>query len=195
MTGLGTVVRGLAVSPLLVVEAPMITPAELTVEMPPAIEVGVDVAIRGGIARGGQEVVARDVGLGVRQGHRRAKIDLDLGARGGRVGHMARADVRVIGSEQRGLLEERQDTGVARILVIRLDQGEREAAIDVVVVVHRQGDLLDIVDALGAAGRLAGRLHGRQQQGDQQGDDRDHHQQFDQGKAASAGELIGLLSH
>ena len=36
------------------------------------------------------------------------------------------------------------------------------------VVVHRQADLLEIVDALGAASRLAGRLHGRQQE-------RDHH--------------------
>ena len=35
------------------------------------------------------------------------------------------------------------------------------------VVVHRQADLLEVVDALGAAGGLAGRLHGREQQRDQ----------------------------
>ena len=50
----------------------------------------------------------------------------------------------------------------------------------VVVVVDRQADLLEVVGALDAAGRLAGRLHGRQEQGDQHGDDRDDHQQLDQ---------------
>ena len=46
----------------------------------------------------------------------------------------------------------------------------------VVVVVERQAELLEIVDALGTAGGLAGRLHGGQQQGDQDGDDRDDDQ-------------------
>ena len=53
------------------------------------------------------------------------------------------------------------------------------------IVVHRQADLLQVVDALHPAGRLAGRLHGRQQQGDQDGDDGDHHQQLDQGKTTT----------
>ena len=48
------------------------------------------------------------------------------------------------------------------------------------VVVHRQAELLEVVDALRPPRRLAGRLHGGQQQGDQDGDDRDHHQQLDQ---------------
>ena len=45
-----------------------------------------------------------------------------------------------------------------------------------------QAKLLQIVSTLGPAGRLAGRLHRRQEQGDQNADDRDHDQQFDEGK-------------
>ena len=48
-----------------------------------------------------------------------------------------------------------------------------------------QADLLQVVDALGAAGGLAGRLHGGQQQGDQDRDDGDDHQQLDQGEATA----------
>ena len=69
---------------------------------------------------------------------------------------------------------------------------ERERAVGVVVVVQGQADLLEVVDALGAAGGLAGRLHGRQQQADQDGDDRDHHQQLDQREAPSSSGLILL---
>jgi len=54
------------------------------------------------------------------------------------------------------------------------------------VIVHGQGDLLEVVDALGAPGGLARRLHCRQQQGDQHGDDRDDDQQLDQRETASA---------
>jgi len=54
------------------------------------------------------------------------------------------------------------------------------------VVVHRrQRELLEVVDALRAAGRLARRLDGGQEQGDQHGDDRDHHQQLDQREAST----------
>ena len=53
------------------------------------------------------------------------------------------------------------------------------------VVVQRQPDLLQVVDALGTTGRLAGRLNRRQQQGDEHRNDRDHHEQFDQGKTAT----------
>ena len=48
-----------------------------------------------------------------------------------------------------------------------------------------EADLLEVVDALGAAGRLAGRLDGGQQQGDQDGDDRDDDQELDQGETPS----------
>ena len=53
-------------------------------------------------------------------------------------------------------------------------------------IVDRQADLLEVVDALGAAGRLAGRLDGGQEQADQDGDDGDHHQQLDQGEPSGA---------
>jgi len=42
--------------------------------------------------------------------------------------------------------------------------------------------LPDLIGALDAASGLTGGLNRRQQQRDQNPDDRDHHQQFDQGK-------------
>ena len=45
--------------------------------------------------------------------------------------------------------------------------------------VHGQSNLLEVVVALRAAGRLAGGLHGRQEQGDQDADDGDDDQQLD----------------
>ena len=49
-----------------------------------------------------------------------------------------------------------------------------------VVIVHRQSNLLQIVQALGPPRRFPRRLNGGQQQGDQDADDGDHHQQLDQ---------------
>ena len=54
------------------------------------------------------------------------------------------------------------------------------SAARLLVVVHRQADLLEVIGALNAAARLARRLHGRQEQGDQDRDDGDDHQQLDQ---------------
>jgi hypothetical protein len=51
-----------------------------------------------------------------------------------------------------------------------------QQAVDVVIVLHPQAKLFQVVDALAPPGRLASRLYGGQQQGDQDGDDRDHHQ-------------------
>ena len=68
---------------------------------------------------------------------------------------------------------------------------QREDVVGRVVVVQRQADLLQVVDALGAAGGLAGRLHGGQQQADQDPDDRDDHQQLDQRESAL---LVGVGS-
>ena len=52
----------------------------------------------------------------------------------------------------------------------------------VVVVVCRQGDLLEVVQALGTVGGLADFLHRGEEQADQDGNDRNHHQQFNQGE-------------
>ena len=59
-------------------------------------------------------------------------------------------------------------------------------AVDVVVVVQGQAQLLQVVDALAPAGGLAGGLHGGQQQGDQHGDDGDDDQQLDQRERGAA---------
>ena len=58
-------------------------------------------------------------------------------------------------------------------------------SLTLVVVVQRQADLLQVVDALGPPGRLARRLHGGQEQGDQHGDDGDDDQQLDQRESAA----------
>jgi hypothetical protein len=60
--------------------------------------------------------------------------------------------------------------------------------------VHRQADLLEVIAALGAAGRFAGRLHGRQEQSHEHADDRDHHQQFHQ-RESSAPKIGRHRSH
>ena len=53
------------------------------------------------------------------------------------------------------------------------------------VVVHRQANLFEIVFALGATSRFAGLLHSWEQQCNQHRNDRNHDQQFNQGKCAS----------
>jgi hypothetical protein len=57
------------------------------------------------------------------------------------------------------------------------------------VVVTGQTDLLQVVDALGAAGRLARRLHGGKQESDQNCDDGDDDQEFDQRESTA---ILGL---
>src|SRR5262249_9298229 len=58
----------------------------------------------------------------------------------------------------------------------------RQTAHGILVVVHGQAKLFEVVLGLGAGGGLADFLHGRQQQADQDGDDGNHHQQLDQGE-------------
>ena len=53
------------------------------------------------------------------------------------------------------------------------------------VIMHRQTNLFEIVLALRSTGSFTGLLDGGQQQGDENGDDRNHHQQFDQGKRST----------
>ena len=47
-------------------------------------------------------------------------------------------------------------------------------------IVDGDADLLEVVGAGHAVGRLAHFLHGGNQQADEHGDDGDHHEQFDQ---------------
>ena len=64
-------------------------------------------------------------------------------------------------------------------------QVARQAAVGVVVVVHCQANLLQVVLAGTAGGGLAHFLHGRQQQADEDRNNRDHHQQLDQSESAA----------
>jgi len=55
------------------------------------------------------------------------------------------------------------------------------------VILNRNSDLPDVVDAFCTPRRLAGRLDRRKQERDQNPDDRDYHQQLNERKSASAG--------
>src|SRR5205807_788293 len=59
----------------------------------------------------------------------------------------------------------------------------------VVVTVQRQADLLEVVGALPACGRVAHLLHGGQKKTNQDPNDGDHHQQLDQREAAAPGTM------
>ena len=74
--------------------------------------------------------------------------------------------------------------GVEHGPVDRADVARREDAHGLLVIVQCQADLLEIIGAAAAPGRLAGGLHGRKQECDQDGDDRDDDQQLDQCEAA-----------
>ena len=89
------------------------------------------------------------------------------------VGHRVRVDVPW----------QRQAHGLPGVAVHRCSH--REHAAHVMVVVHGNAELLQVVAALAAASRLTGRLNGRKQQGDEGRDNRDHHQQLDQGEASA----------
>src|SRR5262249_49916523 len=69
--------------------------------------------------------------------------------------------------------------GPARVAARR-----REEAGRVVVVMHRQTELLEVVLARGAGGGLADFLDGWEEQADQDGDDGDDDQQLDQREGA-----------
>ncbi len=76
----------------------------------------------------------------------------------------------------------RETVGVRdKFLVVGLGRAERgdqrrQHVEGVVIVVHRDAELLEIIAADGAAGRLPRGLHRGEQQRNQDGDDRDHHQ-------------------
>src|SRR5262249_29264007 len=62
----------------------------------------------------------------------------------------------------------------------------REHRMGRLIVVDGQAELFEVVDALGAPGRLARRLDGREQQGDQYRNNCDDDQELDQGETTSS---------
>ena len=76
------------------------------------------------------------------------------------------------------LIEVRKDCNQRTVnLTVRTP---RKRQVDVVVIVHCQPDLLQVVFALGATSGRASLLNGRKQQRNQDRYDGDHDQQFDQ---------------
>ena len=58
----------------------------------------------------------------------------------------------------------------------------------VVIIVHRQPELLEVVLTLSSPGGLAGLLDGRQEQADERANDGDHDQEFDERKTMEGSE-------
>src|SRR5262249_55085755 len=84
------------------------------------------------------------------------------------------------------LLDVRQDeAGPADAVAEDFLAAGRQRLIRVVVVVHGQAELLEVVLALDAGGGLAHLLHRRQQEPDQDGNDGDYHQQLDEGESTT----------
>ncbi len=67
----------------------------------------------------------------------------------------------------------------------------RKASKDILVVVHPQADLLEVVGTLGAVGGFAHFLHGRQQERDEDADDGDDDEQFDQRETTAPRRALG----
>src|SRR6516164_10618832 len=67
-----------------------------------------------------------------------------------------------------------------------------ELALGVMVVMCREGDLLEVVGAGDAVGRFAYLLHRRHEEADEHRNDGNYHQQFDQGEARHSLGLEGL---
>ena len=75
--------------------------------------------------------------------------------------------------------------GVARSRGARRVGRSREEAVRIVIVLHGQPELLQVVGALHAVGGFANLLHGRQQQSDEDRDDGDDNEQFNESKTAT----------
>src|SRR5262249_12960862 len=87
------------------------------------------------------------------------------------------------------LLDVRQDVGRPAVdpVRVRVVQRGREPTLGVVETVQGQAELLEVVAALQACGRLADLLDGGQEQADEDGYDRYHHQKLDQGEGLPSG--------
>eukprot|EP01136_Pigoraptor_vietnamica_P013314 Opistho-1_new@54167 len=129
-------------------------------------------------------------GVAVRGG--RAAVHLELGLRQGQVVRRRRVgragvprDVQVELREDLPLFEEREEVEPPAVLDA-VGPGRahgREVAVGALVVVKAQADLLEVVLARAAGRRLADLLDGGEEEADQDGDDRNHHQEFNQGKS------------
>src|SRR6266852_480216 len=64
-----------------------------------------------------------------------------------------------------------------------LSTGRETAFVVICIIMHCESDLLHVVAALQACGRLASLLHCGEQQANEHGDDSDHHQQLNQGES------------
>jgi len=90
---------------------------------------------------------------------------------------------------QTGLIDPRQNAGVgrkARECAARPERGlQRQCRTGLVIVMNRQSQLFQIIQATDASGCFPGFLDSRQQQGNQNGNNGNHDQQFNEGKSAS----------
>jgi hypothetical protein len=71
-------------------------------------------------------------------------------------------------------------SGGTRVRAEQVPLARRKDLVHVVIIVHRQSDLLEVVRALRSLGSFPGGLHRRQQESDENSNDGDHHQQLDE---------------
>src|SRR5262249_54027061 len=128
------------------------------------------------LVRGAQDdvqVLLDDLEVGLARGADRGVVQLRQGERDAGEA-VALLDVR----------QERDHPAAAQAVgLIPVARGE--LLVRVVVAVHGDAELVQVVLAGGAVGRVAYLLYGGEEQADQNRDDRDHHQQLDQREAVA----------
>src|SRR5262249_23670515 len=127
----------------------------------------------GGGAVGGAEEDLDDVGGGPRRGAGGAVV----GGRGGPLEELVDVVLLDVGQD---VEEQALQPGPGGGVGAGVHHGRQLALVGVVVVVHRQGHLAQVVGAGGAGGGRAHLLHSGQEQADEHGDDGDDHQQLNQ---------------
>ena len=101
-----------------------------------------------------------------------------------RIGGVGGTDVPVNLVKQWCLIHEGQNACLSRKITSPGTLCHGEPQVSVMIAVHGDSQLLEVVLALSATSGFACLLNGRQQQGNQNGDNRNHDQQFDQRKTA-----------
>src|SRR5262249_22717105 len=156
---------------------------------------GAQEAVVGGVAGGGGVVrgVALVVGHGRAAVQRHPAVVVEVGVRGGRVaGHLEHpgvgAGVVHDGPVEVVLLEVREQGEEERVALAAVVVGQvgQAAAVAGSEEVGRQADLVQVVAAAEAVGRLPHHLHGGDEQADEDGDDGDDDQQLEEGEGGAA---------
>src|SRR5262249_53579611 len=104
------------------------------------------------------------------------------------VGVVPERETEIRGIEKWALFETRENhrapAEAAADVAGREGVAHRKAAMCIVVAMHRETNLLELVRTARPAGAFPRRLDGREQEGDEHADDRDHHEELDERETA-----------